>query len=422
MIAEILSSIPLPKFVRVRQQFDRPVLHDIGRAVQDQLTESGIRDKLGTGARIAVTAGSRGIANQVEILSAIVDGLGSAGAKPFIVPAMGSHGGASADGQRDLLEGMGVTEHSVGAPIESSMEVTRIGTSASGLPVYIDSHAAGADGIVLVNRIKPHVSFRGSYESGLFKMMAIGLGKQHGAQICHDLGFAAMARNVEEFARTILAGSKIVGGVAVLENAFHETARIEAMSADRIPDREPVLLKEAQKLSACLYLDEIDVLVIDQIGKDISGTGFDTNVVGRYHSPAAAGGGGPNPKRLVVLDLTEASHGNANGVGIADFTTERLYRKIDFEQTYPNSLTSTVPLAGKIPMVLPNDRLAIQAAIRTSNRSDKSSATVVRIRNTSNVNEILVSENLADTAAASRSMEVLGPAEALSFDPSDNLF
>ncbi len=414
VIEQLLSQVPIPNVVPVRQEFDRPRVEDVTKEVVEQLRRSGILSGLGTGARVAVTAGSRGIANLPEIVAAAVGEIRRSGAVPFIIPAMGSHGGATAEGQRAMLEGLGITEASVGAPVESSMEVIEIGRTADGLPVAIDRNAAAADAVLILNRVKPHVAYRGRYESGLLKMLAIGLGKQRGAQTCHDLGFGRMADNVEAIARVVLASGRILGAVAILENAYHETARIETMPAQDIPDREPELLDEARRLMPRLYIDTIDVLVIDRIGKDISGTGFDTNVVGRYHTPYASGG--PDVTRLVILDLTDVSHGNANGVGIGDFTTERLFRKMSFENTYPNSLTSTVPISVKLPMVLPNDRLAIQAGIRTCNVADKRSVRLVRIRDTQSVGSISVSENLAPAVNAHDRMRVTGASGPLRFD------
>ncbi len=423
IISELLSDVPLPQVVPIRQEFERPRVDDVARATREQIRSSGILNPLKTTAaatdrrsppRVAITAGSRGIAGLPQILRASVEEVRTAGADPFVVPAMGSHGGATAEGQLRVLEGLGVTEASVGAPIVSSVEVVEVGNTDDGLPVLIDRAAAGADAILLVNTVKPHVSYRGRYESGLFKMMAIGLGKQHGAQICHDLGFTRMAENVEAIARVVLSKTGILGGIAIVENAYHETAVIEAIAADRIAEREPELLDEAWRLMPRLPVDEIDVLVIDRIGKEIAGTGFNTNVVGRYSAPHMSGG--PKVHRLVVLGLTSASHGNANGVGIADFTTERLFAAMSFEATYPNSLTSTVPTSAKLPMVLPTDRLAIQAAVRTSNVRDKRKVRLVRIRDTLALDAILVSENLLPDVAATPRTHVAGDPRKLAFD------
>jgi len=319
-----------------------------------------------------------------------------------------------------MLAGMGITEETVGAPIRSSMETVEIGVSANGFPVHIDRFAAEADGIAVVNRIKPHVAFRGPCESGLMKMIVIGMGKQKGADICHELGFGTMAENLQAMGRVTLAKANILCGVALLENAYHETARVEVIARDEIPVREPALLEEAWRLYPKLYLDRLDVLIIDEIGKDISGTGFDTNVVGRYHTPYASGG--PTITRIACLDITERSHGNANGLGILDFTTRRAFDKFDFDNTYPNSLTSTVPASVKIPMVLKNDRQATQAAIKTCNILKKAEVRLARIRNTVALDEIAVSENLLSEVRSHERLTTVGEPFALSFDATGNLF
>jgi hypothetical protein len=300
------------------------------------------------------------------------------------------------------------------------METVQIGSTESGLPVHIDKYASEADAIVIINRIKPHPAFRGPYESGLMKMMTIGLGKQRGAGICHDLGFGKMAENVPAFANVILKNSNLIFGVAVLENAYHEVSRIDVLKNEEIPVEEPKLLDVARGLIPKLQVDEFEVLVIDQIGKDISGTGFDTNAVGRYHTPYASGG--PKIAKMVALDLTDKTNGNGNGLGILDFTTRRAFNKFDMEMTYPNALTSTVPLSVKIPMVLKSDKQSIQAAIKTCNILDKSEVRLVRIKNTNHIAEIEVSESLIDAVNQSEYLEVISEPYELPFDTEGNLF
>ena len=420
-IDTLLDPIPVPRMVRVRQRFDRPVVRDPEAELVSGLRAKGVLAGLKKGMSIAVTVGSRGITNQPLLVKTLVRELKAAGAEPFIIPAMGSHGGATAAGQRSMLEGMGFSEKEMGAPIRATMDTVVIGESANGLPVYIDRYASEADGIVIINRIKPHVAFRGPYESGLMKMLAIGLGKQKGADICHELGFGRMAENIPALGRVTLASGRILFAVGTLENAYHETSRIEVLRAGEVESREPFLQEEAKRLSPKLHLDELDVLVIDEIGKDISGTGFDTNVVGRYHTPYISGG--PSITRILVLDITDVSHGNANGLGIVDFTTRRAYEKFDFENTYPNSLTSTVPASVKLPMVLKSDRQAMQAAIKTCNIPDKTTVRMARIKNTVTLGEIEVSENLLDEVRANPYMEIdtrSAPAE-LPFDGEGNI-
>jgi hypothetical protein len=319
-----------------------------------------------------------------------------------------------------MLAGMGITEETVGAPIRSSMETVEIGVSSNGFPVHLDRFAAEADGIVVVKRIKPHVAFRGPCESGLMKMIVIGMGKQKGADTCHELGFGTMAENLQSMGRVTLAKANILCGVALLENAYHETARVEVIARDEIPVREPALLEAAWRLYPQIYFEQLDVLIIDEIGKDISGTGFDTNVVGRYHTPYVSGG--PSITRIAVLDITNRSHGNANGLGILDFTTRRAFDKFSFENTYPNSLTSTVPTSVKIPMVLKNDRQAIQAAIKTCNILDKTRVRLARIKNTVALDEIAVSENLLPEVETNSNLKAPGAPYHLAIDATDNLF
>jgi hypothetical protein len=419
-IDELLAPIPIPRMVKVRQIFPRPVIGDIEAELSRKLREGGYFANIRPGWKVAVTAGSRGVSNIALMLKVIVSEIKAAGGEPFLFPAMGSHGGASAEGQIHILHAMGVTEEYVGAPIRATMETVRIGTSSNDLPVYLDKYADEADAIVVINRIKPHVAFRGPCESGLMKMVTIGMGKQKGADHAHMLGFGSMAVNVPEIAKVTLAKKNILCAVGILENAFHETARIETMRAEDVEKREPELLKEAWSLYPKIYFDELDVLILDEIGKDISGTGFDTNIVGRYHTPYASGG--PVITRVGVLDITDKSNGNANGLGILDLTTKRAYDKFDFEQTYPNSLTSTVPMSVKIPMVLKNDKQAIQAAIKMSNVADRTAIRMVRIKNTVHLGEIEISENLTGYAREHPNLEVAGEPYELVFNDQDNLF
>lgn len=418
-VSELLSEIPIPKVFPVRQIFDSAALEDPGAEFCAKLEASGVLSKIKKGMTIAIAVGSRGIENLPLFVKLTVDAIKSREGKPFLFPAMGSHGGASADGQQEMLEGMGVSEDYTGAPIRSTMEVVKVGTCSEGLPVYLDKYANDADGIVIINRVKPHVAFRGSYESGLMKMLAIGIGKQRGADICHDAGFGAMAKNIPSIGKTLIDNTNILWASALLEDAYHKTAKIEILHASEIADKEPALQEESKRLSPRLYFDQLDVLILDEIGKDIGGTGFDTNLVGRYHTPFAEGG--PNITRIAVLDLTNRSHGNANGVGILDFTTRRLFDKMDFDQTYPNSLTSTVPASVKLPMVLKNDKEAIQAAIKTCNVLDKTTVRFVRMKNTLAVGQIYVSESLMNEVDNNSYLEVAGESTELKFDKHGNL-
>ncbi len=420
-IARLLQRIPIPRVVQTRQAFERPIIADVEGVFRDRLQRSRVLDSVRPGMSIAVGVGSRGISNQPVIVRILIDHLKAQGAHPFIFPAMGSHGGATAEGQQGLLFRMGISEQTMGAPVRATMDVVDLGTAENGLVAWFDAYAAAADGIVLVNRVKPHVSFRGRYESGLMKMIAIGLGKQKGAEACHQLGMERMLGNIEAIGRTALSTGKILFGIALIENAYHETCRIEVIPTDRIEEEEVALQAEAKRLEPRILFDRLDVLIIDEIGKNISGTGFDNNVVGRYHLPHMASAG-PFITRIAALDITEASHGNGNGLGIVDFTTERAYRKFSFEETYPNSLTSTVPASVKIPMVLKNDRLAIQAAIKTCNIADFRQVRLGRIKNTLEVHQLEISENLLVEARANPKMEILSEPFELGFNSEGNLW
>jgi hypothetical protein len=421
IINKLLKDIPVPRVVKILQNFERPILGDVETEFIDRLRSSRVLAPVRPGMRIAVGVGSRGISNQTLVVRTLIREIKAMGAEPFIFPAMGSHGGATVDGQQNLLARMGITEQAMGAPVRATMDVVDMGTAENGLTAWFDAYAAAADGIVLVNRIKPHVSFRGKYESGLMKMIAIGLGKQKGAEACHQLGMERMLDNIVAVGRKALSTGKILFGIALIENAYHETCRVEAIPADRIEDEEVALQAEAKRLEPRILFDRLDVLVIDEIGKNISGTGFDNNVVGRYHLPHMKSEG-PLITRISVLDITDASHGNGNGLGIADYTTERAFKKFSFEETYPNSLTSTVPASVKIPMVLKNDRLAIQAAIKTCNIADFRNVRLGRIRNTLEVHQMEVSENLIPETRSNPRMEIVSAPYDLAFNELGNLF
>jgi hypothetical protein len=420
-IARLLEGIPIPRLVKIRQVFERPVIADVAAAFRERLLHARGLGSVRPGMSVGVGVGSRGISNQPVMVRILIDHLRAKGAHPFVFPAMGSHGGATADGQQDLLARMGISEQTMGAPVHATMDVVDMGTAENGLTVWFDAYAAAADGIVLLNRIKPHVSFRGRYESGLMKMIAIGLGKQKGAEACHQLGMERMLGNIEAIGRTALSTGKILFGIALLENAYHETCRIEVIPADRIQEEEVALQAEAKRLEPRILFDRLDVLIIDEIGKNISGTGFDNNVVGRYHLPHMTSTG-PFITRIAALDIAEASHGNGNGLGIVDFTTDRAYRKFSFEETYPNSLTSTVPASVKIPMVLKNDRLAIQAAIKTCNIADFRQVRLGRIKNTLEVHQMQISENLLAEARANPKMQIRSESFEFGFNSEGNLW
>ncbi|RKL63469.1 DUF2088 domain-containing protein [Thermoanaerobacteraceae bacterium SP2] len=421
IVNDLVKNTPLPRMVKVRQLFDDYHITNITEAVKNALfREDGIIDTIKPGMNIAITAGSRGIDNIHLIIKTVVDILKELGADPFVIPAMGSHGGATAEGQLEVLRSLGINEDYLKCSIKSSMKVKRIGTTEDGRPVQIDAFAAEADGIIIINRVKPHTSFTGRYESGLMKMMAIGLAKQAGAEVCHQEGYGRIAVNIEKYGRAILKYAKILFGVAIVENAFDKTCDIEAIPKDQIPDREPDILIKAKALMPKILFDKIDVLVIDKIGKNISGLGMDPHITGSFATQYAKGP--QRPDKVVVLDLTDETHGNGNGVGVADITTRRLFEKFDFEKTYPNAVTSTLTQAVRIPMIMDNQRLAIQAGIKTAAGFDKQNIRLVRLKDTLHLSEIMISESMLPDAKENPNIVILGPPEEMVFDENGDLF
>lgn len=420
VINKLVQDIPIPRMMKIRQHFDKTKLEDPIAVLNMELQKPGGIDQLKPNQRVAVAVGSRGVANIDRMTRAVIDKIKDVGAEPFIVPCMGSHGGATAAGQAEVLAHLGIDEQTMGAPIHSSMEVVKIGELDNGLPVYVDKLASEADAIIVINRVKPHTAFRGRIESGIMKMIAIGLGKQKGAEACHQLGFKYMADNVPRMAKMMIEKLPIVFGVAVVENAYDETCHIEVLPADVIEQREEELLKLAKSKMPQLCFSELDVLVIDYIGKNISGDGMDPNVTGRYPTPYAHGG--PDITKMVVLDLTDQSKGNANGVGTADFTTLRLAAKADWPGTYANGLTSTVCAPTKMATVMENDLRAIQAAVKTCNILDYTTCRMARIRDTLHLGEIEISETLRDVAENHPNIEILSEPYELSFNKEGNLF
>ena len=415
----LLDDVPIPKMVRVRytMQTAMPIV-DVHEAVAEQLRRSDVRSLVRPGQRIAIGVGSRGIARLAEIVAALVRELRALGADPFIVPAMGSHGGATAAGQREVLARLGVTAEAVGAPVVAAMATEEVGRTDDGIPVRLDRNALGADGVVFVARVKPHTAFRGTYERGLAKMVAIGLGKQSGAAACHAAGFGDMARRIPLLAQVAIAHAPIRFGLAVLENAHDQPYKVVAVPADRILDDEPSLLEEAKAMMPRLPFDQLDVLVIDQIGKNISGDGADPNISGR--SPTSYASGGPQVTKQVVLDLTDQTEGNGNGLGTADFTTVRAASKLDFGATYPNGLTSTVVGPVAVPMILPSDRLAVAAALLTCNAVGREPR-LLRIANTLALHEFMVSTSLVEEMARNAALKVTTDPKLPAFDADGNL-
>ena len=363
------------------------------------------------GDRIAVTAGSRGISDIATVVRAAVDWLTEAGASPFVVPAMGSHGGATADGQREVLAGLGITEETMGVPVRATMDTVVVGHLADGTPIHHDREVAEADGVLLVNRVKPHTDFHGPVESGLAKILAIGLGNHRGAATMHAGGIAPLGECVVEAARTIIARGKVLGGLAILENAHEQTAAVERVPAEGIAGpAESALLDRARALLGMLPFDDLDVLVVDEMGKDKSGTGMDTNVLGRCWIPNVPEFGKPDINVVTVHRLSPDSHGNACGLGLADVMPLALLEQIDVHATYVNSLTSGAGGArrSRMPMVLEDDEAAVLAAIAMSGRRDPADLRLARIHDTLYTRDMLVSAALFDEVEAHPELDVLG--------------
>ena len=411
-----------PEMYHVRQIFKAPKVDDIEEALSRELDSIQIRSRMRAGARIAITAGSRGVANIDRILRQVVRLLKEYGADPFLIPAMGSHGGGTAEGQMEVLRSLNITEDSIGAPIVSSMDVVEIGRSSFGFPVLVDKHAAEADGIVVVNRIKPHTDFEGPIESGLMKMMAIGMGKQKGCFEVHKQTVQFGYRQViPEIGGVILEKLPVLFGVGIVENTYDETALIRAIPRSRFLEEEKKLLAEAKKLMARLPFDELDILIVDEMGKNISGTGMDTNVIGRIMFVGEKEPERPRITRIVVLALTEQSHGNAIGVGLADYTTKRLVEKIDHAVMATNAITAMSPEKGRFPIALETDREAVEAALTTIGAVEPEKARVVHIKNTLQIGELDVSEALLREVEGRKDLVVVDKLGPMSFDGEGNL-
>lgn len=412
----------LPRMALVRQSFPSTPPVDIPAALRREWEDRGIRPR----GRVAVAVGSRGISNLREVVSSVLALLKDAGAAPFIVPAMGSHGAATAEGQREVLAGYSITEDL--APVRPSMETRQVGTTEEGIPVHVSAEALAADGIVIVNRVKPHTDFSGKVGSGIMKMIAIGLGKQRGAAACHGAGGRmGLERAIRTVFRVALAQAPVLCGVAVVENSFHETARVAVLKPAEIERREEELLAEARRLMPRLPFDEIDFLVVDRMGKNITGAGMDPNVIGRSVAgyTSALSYTPPQPpviRRIFVRDLTPESHGNAIGVGMADFTTKRLVRDMDLKAMYMNALTSLSVQTVKIPIHFENDREGLTGGLSTLALPDPRRARVVRIQDTLNLATVEVSEAYEEAMKERADLAVVRPPAEIKFDAEGNLF
>ena len=406
----------------VRQKFPDRRLADIAGSVRIELTGAGFAARIPQGGSVAIGVGSRGIANIATIARAVVDFWKSAGAQPFIFPAMGSHGAATAEGQADVLAHYGIIEQTMGCPIRSSLDVVPIGTTPDGIDAFLDRNASASDGIMMVGRVKWHTDFEGKLESGLFKMMAIGLGKWAGAQNYHAHAYThGLEQTIRSIGRQMLGTGKIIGGLAILEDAYHNTAQVTAIPAEQIEKREEELLELVKTWMGKIPAG-LDLLIIDEIGKEISGSGMDTKVVnrgvqGQYNPWSVA----PKIHRIFVRGLSKHSYGNASGIGMADVVTERMVESVDLHPTYINTVTSASPACARIPMHYPTDRECMEKIGRTTGKLDSSKLRIGRIRNTMELTPMELSENLRAEIEANPLLEIAGEAWELDFDAEGNL-
>lgn len=391
----MLESVCLPPMAGVTITYENQHVQDVEKEVRKELLACPEIERV-CGKTIAVAVGSRGLAHLETLVKTTVDVLQEKSATVFIVPAMGSHGGATDDGQRRLLEHLGISEETMGVPVRSVMEPVIIAYTDDGMPVYYDACAASADYTITIARVKPHTAFRGPYESGMVKMNVIGLGKQKGADYCHTRGMENMAENLQKIGVVSIQKSNLLLSLCVLENSYDETYMIKAVPKDEILRVEPGLLKIAKTLLPQIPFKNLDLLIIDEIGKNITGAGMDPNIVQRFASPYMAAK--PFTKQLVVLDLTEESDGNVNGIGFADVTTKRVYEKIDAEKAYTNALTARVSLSCKLPIVMDSDLTAIKAGLKLAAYVDPDHIRVVRIRNTLSLSRMEISAALVKEA------------------------
>jgi hypothetical protein len=411
-----------PKMFKIRQKISVPRVENIEGRVNELLDQFEIQKKVKRGERIALTAGSRGIRDKPRVLKTIVERLKDLGASPYLVPCMGSHGGATAEGQTEVLQSYGITEQAVGAPVVSSVEVEKIGKTKFGTPVLIDKNILKADKIIVVNRIKLHTDFKGEFESGLIKMMVIGMGKPEGALMVHRLtikhGFPAV---LTEVGSIILKKLPIFFGMGILENSFDETAFVELLNPQRMFEQEKALLKKARGLMPRLPFEQIDILIVDELGKNVSGAGMDTNVIGRCHSINHQKPKRPRITRIFVRDLTEASHGNACGIGLAEYTTRRLVDKIDYPSTHINSITGMTPENGRVPVFFEQDREALETAHYNSGVFNSKDLRIVWIKNTLELQHFFASQPFLKEARSNPKLEILGKSFDLPFDENGNL-
>ncbi len=414
--------MPTQRLVRIRQNFPKRALADVAAAVRATLEAADWTKKVKPGSRIAIGAGSRGIQNIDVIVKAAVDFWKSRECKPFIIPVMGSHGAATAEGQADVLHHYGITEERMGAPIVSSLDVVTIGTTPEGIEVSMDKQAYEADGVMLCSRVKWHTDFEGGLESGVHKMMAIGLGKWAGAKRYHTWALRlGMEKVIRSVGQVVLGSGKMLGGLAILEDAWHNTAEVHAIGAGNMVAEEEKLLARTKSWKANIPAKEVDLLIVDEMGKTFSGAGMDTKVVNRSVDGPNVWKDVPRVTRLFVRELSNKSYGNAIGVGFADITTDRLVNAIDYNATWVNGLTSSTTQPGATPMHFATDKDCIEKILPTCGRLDSNDCSIVWIPNTMDIAECLVSENLLPEIEQNPEIEIISGPQEIEFDSAGTL-
>ena len=410
------------RLLLVRQNFPDRSIRDIPAAVRKELSAAPFASRLKPGARVAIGVGSRGITNIATIARAVVDYWKSQGMRPFIFPAMGSHGAATAEGQADVLAHYGIIEETMGCPIVSSLEVVPVGKTPEGISTFMDRNAHESDGVMLVGRVKWHTDFAGKIESGLFKMMAIGLGKFAGAQHYHTYAYKmGLDRVIRSIGRQVLASGKILGGLAILEDAHHNTAQLTAVPVESMEQREEELLSLTKSWMGKIPMD-LDILILDEIGKNISGAGMDTKVVNRgVHGQYNPWPDAPAIQRIFIRDLSDLSYGNGVGLGMADVVSDRLLNKIDWNPTRINSLTASTPAAIRTPVHFPTDRESLERIAPTVGKFDMTEVTIGWVRNSLELGTIVLTENLLGQIQSNPLLEIVGPPQELEFDRAGNL-
>ncbi|MCC8056557.1 lactate racemase domain-containing protein [Cloacibacillus sp.] len=407
ILLEEYLNYPLPKMHRVQQIFQKPRLENFKEKIKEEISQNEIASKIKPGARVAVAVGSRGIRNLAEIVKTVLEQIKAAGGEPFIISAMGSHGGGTPEGQRDVLSTYGITEEKMGVEIVTSVDVTPIGKTSRGINVYFDSKALSADLIVPINRVKLHTDFVTEIQSGICKMLVIGLGNHIGCTAIHEASFDVFGETLLEAAQMIMERANVGFGVAILENACDETAMIEMIPAEKIIAREKELVQVAKNYMPTLMIPDIDILIVEEIGKNISGAGYDPNILGKSYLLHEFVLSVPNIKRMVLLDVTDQSHGNAIGMGIFDVITRNVFDKLDLTQIYANAIAVKCPEDAKIPIIAETEEEALRIAVQVAREVDRDRLKIVKIKNTIELEMIEVSDALLDYVTANEKLRLL---------------